>query len=366
MISTKTLQSIKDKELEECFNNMLGVGVLDPHIIYPKYLDLIGNANLAIRLLNRFTCSVVGEAIEAAQPDTIMQIKHALVKWNQELAACTIIVDPNASHVMTKQEIQAINTDKSILEDILKNKSSVPGINTSELNHKYNELKNSSAISSLIQTYSIMRKLLTAESQRTKQTKHNLADNANLLSDFITEAEGYHVQLFSFSNINFKSVVESNNDIRRYVLALMSSLYALLEKTYDVYISPDVDKKKFCEVIISALDKAQSFYPGCNKAFDKLRSSVDLLDANFDKYYVDFVISKNSSVIFENFILDTKKSIKSDDRELISQFNRIMNKIAKNKSIVTSTGADQHKTSLILGKMQDLIKIINVDKFYEE
>ena len=63
--------------------------------------------------------------------------------------------------------------------------------------------------------------------------------------------------------------------------------------------------------------------PRCNKAFNIIANSVNLLENNFDTYYKHSIEAENPSIIIENFITDVSISQKSSPA-VTNQFKKII------------------------------------------
>jgi hypothetical protein len=89
--------------------------------------------------------------------------------------------------------------------------------------------------------------------------------------------------------------------------------------------SPDIDVDEFVNVIVSSIDqiKNQPSLSRCTRAFDKIKESVHMLKDNFSEYYKDFLETKNSTIIMENFVIDVSKNTKKDP-QLMQQFRKII------------------------------------------
>jgi hypothetical protein len=63
--------------------------------------------------------------------------------------------------------------------------------------------------------------------------------------------------------------------------------------------------------------------PRCDKAFDIIKNSVELLEGNFKGYYRNSVEAENPSIIVESFIIDVSMSQKAN-ASITGQFRRII------------------------------------------
>jgi hypothetical protein len=134
---------------------------------------------------------------------------------------------------------------------------------------------------------------------------------------------------FPFSNLNFKQVFTQNAERENTLRLLMIVLHRVYDLTYKLWqetVSPDVDVDSFVEVIMNNMDEIKKRAPElnrCGKAFKKIADSVQLLKTNFNTYYRDFIETKDSTVMMQNFILDVSKNVNSDP-EVMREFREII------------------------------------------
>ena len=130
---------------------------------------------------------------------------------------------------------------------------------------------------------------------------------------------------FSFTTIDLKLLFELAESERQFVMSGLHKLYTAGIELYKIISSPDIDIKKFADIMVESLDKLRTIpeLSRCNIAFDKLKSSLSMLETNFTDYYKDFIVRKDSSIIMENFILDVSKTTKASPTLMI-QFRKII------------------------------------------
>ena len=71
--------------------------------------------------------------------------------------------------------------------------------------------------------------------------------------------------------------------------------------------------------------------PRCDKAFDIIAKSVNMLEDKFDGYYKTSVEAENPSIIIESFIIDVSMSQKSN-ASITAQFRKIIMHMKKQAS----------------------------------
>lgn len=159
-----------------------------------------------------------------------------------------------------------------------------------------------------------------------------LIDHVHFLSDlndkWITSQPGLQYSPFSFTALDFKSIwynTAVTPAIKKYILTTMSMLFNYCHEIYKIITSPDIDVKKFSQIIIDSIDKIKSMpeLSRCNEAFNKIKESVSLLENNFEGYYKDMMQSENPSTLIENFIVDVSKG-QNMNLSLMQQFRKII------------------------------------------
>src|SRR5437899_3172905 len=76
---------------------------------------------------------------------------------------------------------------------------------------------------------------------------------------------------------------------KQYLLLSISMMFNKCREIHRIVTSPDIDVKKFSNVIIESIEKVKGVpeLNRCNEAFNKIRDSVKLLEDNFSDYYKD-------------------------------------------------------------------------------
>jgi hypothetical protein len=96
-----------------------------------------------------------------------------------------------------------------------------------------------------------------------------------------------------------------------------------------VIYSPDVDIVQFSELLISTISKLRKQIPRCDRAFDVIENSVNMLRTNFKDYFRMSVESENPATILESFIIDVASSQKANP-SVVMQFRKITAFMKKN------------------------------------
>ena len=283
-------KNINKEEWYTMFMQMMGSEV-DINIIHPKYLVIWDECQSLIKNMLKF-----------ADTDSILSKQFPeLKKAMKEI------------RYFCNQFKDALGTRKSY-DDMMKEGNK---------NNSYVTLKNSDYMKNLI----ITRRNLQ-EHQKYIQSAKDITTNLFLCERFIYEYPGPELTLFPFSSFELKNIwdeprMKEFKNIKEYILICLCVFYSKIKKIVKLVLSADVDVKGFSNAVGQQLIAARKQIRGCNRAFDKIEQSIDLLEDNFDGYYRDMIQSKNPNLIVENFVLDVSKNQKHD-RGTNMEFKRIM------------------------------------------
>ena len=283
-------KNINKEEWYTMFMQMMGSEV-DINVIYPKYIVIWSDCQSLIKNMLKF-----------ADADNI------LLKQFPELKKAMKEI-----RYFCNQFRDALGTRRSY-EDM---------IEEGNKNNSYITLKNSDYIKNLI----ITRRNLQ-EHEKYIQSANDIRDNLFQCERFIYEYPGPELTVFPFSSFELKNIwdeprMKEFENIKVYILICISVFYSKIKKIVKLILSADVDVKGFSGAVGQQLVAARKQIRGCNRAFDKIEQSIDLLEDNFDGYYRDMIQSKNPNLIVENFVLDVSKNQKHD-RGTTIEFKRIM------------------------------------------
>lgn len=316
-VATKTM---KDPELIEMFNQMMGASEPDPQIVIPKYEKLLGICKDFINLLIKFVKSPVGA--NQANIAAIGQIVDFIKRAQNTIADLTLPEKPNL--IMQQHGLDEINKHPELMRKYLENMGDRYDI--TELGKTYMALKDCSVVQEMLMTAKNIRSLLRNEKERTGAKQDDLEDPKNLSHKFITRADGATVEIFNFSNMNFMHLVsmyDQDPKMIDYLLIFIRLIYTKCNDGYRLVTSPDIDVEKFSEILVRSIQDIRKHIPRCDKAFDKIEESVKLLQTNFDGYYKDFIQSQNPGIIIENFVLDVAQESDADPQTTL-QFRKII------------------------------------------
>jgi hypothetical protein len=272
--------------LNDMFSQMTGSENADPDIIIPKLCNL---NNLLIKY------------------SKVYKLLLTFKEFIDNFPEC----ESNFTEISKFIEsLENIITDSSkFTEEILK---SWPADN---INALYKQFKINKAVQDIIITSSNLGKY-----------KRYLIDINNLGDDFIKREPGLSFKPIAFTGLDLKILWASDklsNMAKKYILSIISHTYNTGHKIYQLITSPDIDIKKFSEVLIKNIEKMKKQIPRCNKAFDIIANSVHLLEDNFGGYYKTSVEAENPSIIIESFIIDVSMSQKAN-ATVTTQFRKII------------------------------------------
>ena len=252
--------------LNDMFSQMTGAENADPEIIIPKLCKLY-------TLLNKYS-----------------KIYQMLLKFNE-------FIDKFPEHENDFLDIRKFieniakisDSGNSITEESLKNSTS------DNVNTMYKKLKDTAEVQSII--------VISGELDKYKKY---LSDKNNLGDEFIKREPGLSLKPLTFTNLDLKILWASNKlsiMAKKYILNILSHTYLIGHEMYQTITSPDVDIKKFSRVLINNIDKMKKQIPRCNKAFDIIANSVNMLENKFDGYYKTSVEAENPSIILKVLLL---------------------------------------------------------------
>jgi len=329
---TVAQKTMKDKQLIELFNQMVGTSAPDPNVVIPKYDRLMELSRETVGILHSFV-GTSPQVLRDEFPKGVEEIEQFVIKSTADLDGMTLVEQKDQS--LAGEDLNTINSNPEMMNKFMENMG--VKYNVEELGETYKNLKDSEFIKSVIMTYRQLKESLAAEAERRKikmetlDVEHDLADKTKLSGSFIKKSLGDVLHLFSFSSLNFKelcmaSFVGSPNkpkSMYNNILFMLYLIYNKCDQIYKLVSSPDIDVDKFSEALVGNIATIKKQIPRCNEAFDKIEESVHLLRDKFGGYYKDFITSQNPGIIVENFVLDVAKDSKANSK-VTRQFKQII------------------------------------------
>jgi hypothetical protein len=271
--------------LNDMFGQMTGNSNADTVIIIPKYMNLLDNINKYIKIYNLFL--------------NFKDFVNSFPDLESNFNEIKIFIE-QLTDIKNKYHID-IGDYKTIKSD--------------EINLKYKQLKKEKLMQIIIVTSGNLNKY-----------KSNLEDKDNLKDDFIKREPGLSLTPLKFSRLDLKMIWASSKlsfIAKKFILNILSHTLLIGINLYNIINSPDIDIKEFSKILIDSINKMKKEIPRCDKAFDIIANSVNLLETNFDGYYKSSVEAENPSIIIENFIVDVSMS-QNATPSVTNQFRKII------------------------------------------
>ena len=285
---------IKDQNLSEMFNQMLGTGAVNMSIAYPRYVRIRGLTDQLLKLFEMFNGSpfmAKYREFAAEHAEIAAFVSHGRESWTALFSAD--FTDYEWNLTLVEDEQRAAFTEV------------------------YERMKKSD----LVNTFIIM-------CDRLIPYKRSIGNPKALSDAFIMSMAGVEYTPFPFTKLNMKyifSLPAATEPTRQFFLVVLNKAYDLSYRLWNEINTPDINVDDFVEIIMSNIKEIQKRpeLNRCQKAFKKIEDSVHLLKGRFNDYYRDMVSAKNSTIMMEHFILDVSKSTKADP-ETTRQFRHII------------------------------------------
>lgn len=293
--SKEIRQMIGGEEMNDMFDEMMGIKDADPTIIRPKFVALRN----AIKTVYKLFRQIIGmEQLAKRFPSQTVGFIE-LHEWNQKLRA----------------DIYFESLDDEL-------DSEYEHLDKETINSVYKHLKENKHI----------RELMTV-CAKLKQYKDSIGDEKNLKDDFIFEEPGNTLYLFNFAAIDFKFMWLSDEMTalqKKQILIIVHRIWHNLFLIYKIITSPDIDIDRFTSLVREAMGKLKELprLERCKLAFSRIDRSIDLLRDKFDDYYRESVASANPNLIMQNFVLDVSRQgdqNRAKQAQLTWEFGQIIN-----------------------------------------
>jgi hypothetical protein len=313
----------KDGDISEMFNQMLGAGSVNMTISYPKYVKIKSLCGNIVKLLEALAdCPYLKASTEFAA--NRKELLDFCERARGEIAELFVM------------DLTDYEWNLNTVDDEIKK----------QFGESYDAVKKSRIVNNFIITL-----------DRLIPHKQNFNNLDKLNPKFITCMAGAEWCPFPFSGLNFKYMF-SQTDVRentiRFFMTVLYKMFELTHKLWQETSSPDVDVEQFVQVIMGNMDEIQKKAPElarCKKAFKKITESVTLLKDKFGEYYRDFVETKDSTIMMQNFILDVSKSTGSDP-EVMREFREIIKYYRK----LAGQQVQNPKMKMLFDKVSDSFK----------
>ena len=163
--------------------------------------------------------------------------------------------------------------------------------------------------------------------------KKRFLENSESLSDkfLVSSTCMSFAPLPGLSSFNFRTIYINpamSYEDRSFILMILHKMLSISHDLYEAVSAPDIDVRDFRRIVESSIGDVKKHIPRCDDAFNKILSSVDLLEGNFSEYYRDYISSNNPGIIMENFVIDVSKAPGSSPK-LAGQFRKIISHYRK-------------------------------------
>lgn len=315
-VKVKKLMSndVDQEMLTGLFEQMTGMKDADTNVILPKYIKvmvLLKKINKLYNLLinldvftTTFSDYVWIDEIKMFCDDIKQECGLDVNEEYKEDAFRYFLHNKFSKKEMTPAEIEM---DKHI-----KNNTSSDAEINKYLNKLYKTVKNSNTIKKIMITSSNLgqfKGFLSAENV-SDIFIHNYPGNTFIPLAFTT----MDLKLIWYSDIEPKG--------KKFILTILQHTFKISYEIYDIIYSPDIDISEFSDILISTISKLRSQIPRCDKAFDVIENSVNMLKNNFKDYFRESVETENPSSILQSFIIDVGNTQKANP-VVVGQFRKI-------------------------------------------
>lgn len=315
-------KTMKDPDLINMFNQMVGASDPDPTVVVPKYERIVTLATEVVGVLESFCRSPCGAMLRLQFEKGIHEIEEFTAFANKQLESMKL---ENNDKVLSGSDLNELNSNPQKMAEYLS--AMAARYKVANLGEKYRRLKDCRVVQEMIMTARNMRSLLSDEQERRKTQIHDLEERDNLSNQFITKADGDFLTFLPFTCLDFKQVYyweRMNAEMNKYILYVLHLVFKKVLEIVREVTSPDIDVEKFSQLLVNSIKELKKHIPRCDKAFKKIEESVDLLKNNFGAYYKDFITSQNPGIIVENFVSDVALNSNADI-QTTKQFRDIVN-----------------------------------------
>ena len=301
---------IDQDTLTELFEQMTGVKDADTEVIIPKYVNVMILLKKFYKLYE-LLCNL--DAFANSFSD---------YSWTDEILLFIKTIKLECDLDLKKD--YTIDDFKKELHEQFYNEKNIQ-LNEAELklkdhiNNLYRIIKNSQTIKKIMITSANLSPF------KVQLSLDNVSDS------FIKWEPGNTFIPLAFTTMDLKLIW--NSDIepkgKKFLLSILQHTFKISYEIYDIIYSPDVDIAQFSDLLVATITKLRGQIPRCDKAFDVIENSVNMLRSNFKDYFRLSVESENPSTILESFIVDVASSQKANP-SVVGQFRKITAFMKKN------------------------------------
>lgn len=364
------VKKVSDSEINDLFNQMLGVGTPDIFMLMDKHEKLLEATRGFLNTLGKFTESELGNKLRGLQTSSMQEILKFLVDARGSLSEFDL--ERTQDDTLSAEDKNRLNSDPKLMQKFLEQTETKYKFNERN-REKCNAFKESMVVGNILGTISDIKKCLQLESER-KTTisgvKKPFRDELKHI-DYIENADGSVLTLLRFSKLDFKLIVnrdipaispgdEATKQLQAYLIASVERIYNSGVEVVKLLFRPDIDINSFATVIINSIDKLKERVPRADEAFKLIRESAEFFKSNFSKYYKDYVVSKDPYIIMEGFLMDLQNKIGKEKINIKGQFNNICS-FVKQIRANNPTNMNSGVTDKLIDKLDKYMKLLDED-----
>ncbi len=327
-VRTVLPKGVKDSDWYSMFMQIMGTEV-NMDIVYPKYIDMYEHLSRLFIIFSQFS-SENGILIKVF-PD----LDQSLKEIRYFISEFRLLLGVRISF----EQMKAEDSDKN----------------------SYKKLKESNYLKNLILLVKNLKQYNNCLECSTEEKYPGYVDkNLNKCEEFILLSPGVELVLFPFSSFELKHIWSDSNitdKIKGYILTCLNLIYIQSKKIVDLSFTADVNVKGFSGAVGDQLNVARKQIRGCDGAFNKIYGSLNMLEDNFDGYYLDVIRTQNPNMLVEGFISDVAR--KQDyDPKIGRQFKMILGHYKKkSKGKITDP-----RVNLLLTALGNKLNILEEDQ----
>lgn len=345
-----------DGNLSSTMNRMLGGGGYDLKIIVPKYLNIKEELDKITKILFKFVESPTALAFKADFESEYTKIRDFIKQTQDEFNKVEVpdlikieLLDSNLL-MEAIQKNQPLTSEFKLYKDFMDYYPTF--LKCSPVNfilvflknmlpHKLYLLKNetksttttttttttsTSDITDQMKNMKIKPVIGNPNTAKPQKVTFNAEEAIKNITNMYESIELPGFCPFTFAPKLDLSFIYRNGDelIRRYLCIFTSIVFDSAYRMYKALKVPDINVEDFIQIIESQLGTLKAKIPRCDKAFDKIASSMNLFRDNFETYYGDFIKSDNKTIIVENFVMDVAKNCGDTSADMVRQFRQII------------------------------------------
>jgi hypothetical protein len=280
-------------ELNKMFEQMTGASHADPDVLIPKILGI------RVGLVKYFKTL-----------DVVLKFTEFRNKFPDQVSGfdeCQKFADT----MLTKS---GANEEQHVQAKELENMMEMTKLSEADINTEFKNLKENEVVKSVIITTGNLN-----------QHKKCIDNRDELSGRFIISEPDAFTPLAFAPNLDLKLMWLADSIDKRgqnFILSILHHLYKTGLTIYNHVTSPNIDIRKFSQILVNNIAMLRKQIPRCDKAFDVIENSVRMLETNFPTYYKSSMEAENPSIIIENFIIDLSEQ--SASPMVTVQFKRII------------------------------------------